>query len=272
MMDGGYESEVIERQALLDLHAAASTDVVHDLGLVTIVAGSSLTSIAARLPPSAIVINRSLGTGLDQPATSAAIRKIVDAYSRAGVGRYFVQVHPDASPPELRSWLIEAGLDKARGWQKFVRGCDPAPAVSTDLRIARVGVEHGAAFADIVCNAFDLGNSAKAWFARLPARPDWHVFMSFAGDRPAGCGALYVKGNAAWSDFGATAPEFRRRGSQGAVLAARIEHALSLGCRRIHTCTGEDVAGDPQHSFGNILRMGFEPTYVRENYSPRTND
>ena len=92
--------------------------------------------------------------------------------------------------------------------------------------------------------------------------------MSFAGDTPAGTGALFVQGQHAWSDFGATAPEFRRRGSQGAVLARRIDHAVGLGCNRIFTCTGEDVAGDPQHSYRNILRLGFEPTYVRENYAP----
>jgi GNAT superfamily N-acetyltransferase len=267
-MNNEHEAEIIERNALMDLHAAATAELAGKLGLETICDGTSLTSIARELPTSAIVINRSLGLGLEQAATQESIEKIVNAYADAGVDRFFLQVHPDADSPELRTWLHGAGLEKARGWQKFKRNDDPAPAVSTDLRVEQVGAEFGEAFADIVCDAFDLGDLAKAWFALLPGRPDWHVFMSFDGDQPAGCGALYVNGDVAWSDFGATAPAFRRRGSQGAVLATRIDHAISLGCRRIHTCTGEDVAGDPQHSFGNILRMGFEPTYVRQNYAP----
>ena len=84
----------------------------------------------------------------------------------------------------------------------------------------------------------------------------------------AGAGALFVKDGLGWTDFGATAPEYRRRGSQGALLARRIDHAISLGCTSIFTCTGEDVAGDPQHSYRNILKMGFDAAYVRENYAP----
>ena len=69
-------------------------------------------------------------------------------------------------------------------------------------------------------------------------------------------------------DFGATAPAFRQQGSQSALMAARIAHAASLGCHTLMTCTGEDVPGDPQHSYSNILRAGFEPTYLRENFAP----
>ncbi len=262
------ESESIERAALLDLHNAATPGVRAALGLASAQDGFTLVSLAAKLPPTAIVINRCIGLGVESPATLETVQSIVNSYRDAGVRRFFLQRHPDAAPPEIGHWLEDAGLVRARGWQKFSRGRAPAPDVSSDLRVEMVGSESGSAFADIVCDAFDLGDQAKPWLALLPGRPGWHVFMSFDGEQPAGCGALYIEGKAAWSDFGATAPLFRRRGSQSAVLAARIDYALSRKCERIHTCTGEDVAGDPQHSFGNILRMGFEPTYVRENWSP----
>lgn len=71
-----------------------------------------------------------------------------------------------------------------------------------------------------------------------------------------------------WFDFGATAPAFRRRGSQAALLAARVERALDLGCRAMYTCTGVAVPGDPQHSYKNILKAGFREDYVRANYAP----
>ena len=262
------ESEAIERAALFDIHEAASAENVSSLRLGRRESGFRLASFAAGLPPSAIVINRCIGLGIDKPVTLSEIASIVEAYRDAGVTRYFIQRHPDAAPAEIAGWLARAGLEKARGWQKFQRDLSAPPVVETNLRVEQVGEEHGEAFANIVCDAFDLRDAAKPWIARLPGRPRWHVFMSFDGEESAGCGALFIDDGVAWSDFGATAPAFRRRGSQGAVLAKRIEFAAELGCTRIHTCTGEDVAGDPQHSFGNILKMGFEPTYVRQNYAP----
>lgn len=262
------ESEAVERAALIDVHDAATPGIRAALGLELTQSGSILLSIAGRLPESAIVINRCLGLGLGEAATRASVMAIVDAYRDARVSRFFLHRHPDSRPPGLVKWLEDAGLIRARGWQKFSRDLRPPPTVATDLRIEQVGADHGPAFADIVCDAFDLGSAAKPWLARLPARRNWHVFMSFEAGHAAGCGALFIDNGVAWSDFGATAPAFRRRGSQGAVLARRIAHARSLGCKRIHTCTGEAVSGDPQHSYGNILKMGFEPELVRENWSP----
>lgn len=262
------ESEVIEREALADLHAAATQGLAHELRLKAVPVGSALVSVAGALPRSAITINRALGVGLERAETDGTISDMLDVYRDSGVARYFVQRHPRAQPPALVSWLLAAGLEKTRGWQKFRRGREPVPAFETDLSIEQIGAEHGAAFGRIVADAFDLGDAAAPWLACLAGRPGWHLFMSFDGNAPAGAGALYVRDDVAWTDFGATAPAYRRRGSQGALLARRVEHALELGCRTVFTCTGEDVPGDPQHSYRNILKAGFEPDYVRENYAP----
>jgi GNAT superfamily N-acetyltransferase len=262
------EAEAIERAALADLHAAATPELVAGLGLRSLEIGTGLVSVAAGLPASAIVINRAIGLGLGAAETEQSVGEMLAAYRSTGVARFFVQRHPEARPAELVDWLAEAGLEKARGWQKFHRGREAVPDVRTDLRVSEVGPEHGEAFGRIVCDAFDLGDAAVPWLARLPGRAGWHVLMSFDGEEPAGAGALFVQGGVAWTDFGATAPAFRRRGSQGAVLAARIQLAIDLGCRAIHTCTGEDVPGDPQHSYRNIKKLRFREEYIRENYAP----
>ena len=95
--------------------------------------------------------------------------------------------------------------------------------------------------------------------------------MSFDGDTAAGVGAMFVSGESAWMDFGATSPEYRMRGSQGAILERRMQLALNLGCRWMYTCTGVDVPGDPQHSYKNIRRAGFEEAYLRANWAPPRN-
>ncbi|MGI9524706.1 MAG: GNAT family N-acetyltransferase [Hyphomicrobiaceae bacterium] len=262
-------AEEIERAALEDLHAAATPEIRQELGIAGPQIGSAFVSIARKLPATAIVINRAIGLGLSIPETEKTVSEIVEAFRSADVKRYFVQIHPEGQPNELEHWLISSGLQKARGWQKFSRGRESLPELKTTaLSVREIAHCDAEASAAIVCDAFDLGEAARPWLQTLPGRERWHVFMSFDGDRPAGTGALFIDGDFAWTDFGATAPAYRGRGSQSALLRLRVEHALDHGCKQVFTCTGEAVPGDPQHSYSNILRCGFKEDYVRSNYSP----
>lgn len=262
------EAEFLERAGFEALHQLIPAPLSQRLGVRALSTGSAFVSAIGGLPASAVVVNRTIGLGLGIPATEEDVRKIVAVYTQAGIARYFIHRHRDSSPAALPDWLRAAGLEKARGWQKFERGPQPPPRADTDLELRRVGREHGEYFARIVCHAFDLGEAAVPWLAEVPGGSNFHIFMSFAGDVPAGTGGMYVRDGLAWFDYGATAPAFRRRGSQGALLALRVRHALELGCRRMLTCTGEAVPGDPQHSYRNILKAGFRETSVRENYAP----
>jgi hypothetical protein len=55
------------------------------------------------------------------------------------------------------------------------------------------------------------------------------------------------------------------RGVQNAVFAARFERARELGLGQLVTETG--IADEPGPSYRNMLRAGFEPTYVRPVYT-----
>lgn len=261
-------AEEIERAALEDLHAAATPEIRERLGGSGQKVGSAFVSIASELPATAIVINRAIGVGLAAPETEDSVSAIVEAYRSARVERYFVHAHPEAKPVELEGWLMSLGLEKARGWQKFSRGTEPVPKPKTELSIREIDQHDAEASATIVSEAFDLGEVARPWLQQLPGRDRWHVFMSFDGDTPAGAGALFIDGDVGWTDFGATAPAFRGRGSQSALLRLRVEFALDSGCKQVFTCTGEEVPGDPQHSYSNILKCGFKEDYVRANYAP----
>ena len=137
-----------------------------------------------------------------------------------------------------------------------------------DLRIERIGPERAEHFGRVVCPAFGMTEAAIPFAAGLASDERWHLFVSYEGDEPAGAGALMIDRGVGWLEWGATRPEFRRRGSQGAVMSARIQAALDAGCEHMFTETGEAVEGDPQHSYRNIQRYGFREGPLRENWVP----
>lgn len=261
-------AERLERAALADLHTAAPAPVRERLGLRLEEVDGVAVSIAEHDP--SIMLNRAIGLGVEQQASRDTVESVRAAYDAAGIGRYFVHAHPQARPAELRDWLQAAGLAPYRGWMKFVRGREAPPAARSDLRVERIGPEHAGAFGRIVADAFDMTPPAAEALAALADRRGWHLYMSFAGDEPAGTGALFVRDEAGWLDFGATRPEFRRRGSQRALLARRLREAPDLGCRLLFTETGEAVPGDPQHSYRNIRWAGFREGGLRDNFVPQT--
>jgi GNAT superfamily N-acetyltransferase len=263
-----YDIEEVERAALEDLNAAADGDLATGLRKQSITLSSAFVSLFAALPVTAIVVNRTIGLGLSRAETRDTINAVVDLYAKAGVARYFIHVHPQSRPGEIGDWLVSRGLEQARSWMKFRRGREAPPEVTTTLTIRAAAAEDAENFGRIVADAFDLGAAGAPLLARLIGRPDWHIYMSFDGDQPAGAGALYVKHGIGWLDWAATAPAYRGRGSQSALMRRRISDALDLDCRFIVTATGEEVPGDPQISYKNILKMGFEPAYSRKNYAP----
>jgi len=262
-----HEIEGIERAALASLHAAAPEKLRQDLGLHSEEVDGALVSMAAGDP--SILLNRVIGLGVGQMAkfeTPAVIRGL---YSEASIGRHFLHLSPDAASGEFRAGLDAAGYQAYRRWMKFSRQPLPPAATRTDLQVREIGLENAADFGRIVAPAFDMTDASAPLLAALVGHPGWHIYMSFDGDEPAGAGALFVRDGIAWCDWAGTDPAFRRRGSQGAVLAARIAKANELGCRLIATETGEAVEGDSQHSYHNIERAGFKAAYLRDNFVPR---
>jgi GNAT superfamily N-acetyltransferase len=248
--------EQAELAAFRDLYAAAPPELgarAEELGAV----------LCVRLDPAAEVsmFNRALGLGLDKPASEEQLDAVLGFLS--GVHAY-ITVAPNAEPPELASWLERRSFVRDDGWTKFERPVADPPEARTDLRVERD--ERGDAFADAAVRGFGVPGMFGDWLSRLAGREGWQCFVAFAGDTPAGAGALFVAGKLGWIGIGATAPELRGRGAQSALLHARIAAAAEAGCELVVTETGEPVGGRPGGSYRNIVRAGFEPQYVRANY------
>jgi GNAT superfamily N-acetyltransferase len=259
-------TEKIEKQALRAWFEAASRAGLAGFDWDLKQIGDALCSVSATEP--SILINRVLGLGSETAPTLEQLVEIQELYRDAGVSRFFLHVVPHIMGPGMEDLLTDAGFRRHRGWMKFTRGRQDADPAKTDLTIRRIGPDEAADFAAIVAPAFDMTPACQPALATLANDPDWHLYMSFDGTRPAGTGAIYIKGNAGYADWAATHPDFRRRGSQTAILNARIRKALNAGCTTIVTMTGEAVPGDPQHSYRNIQKMGFSEAYLRENWIP----
>lgn len=260
-------AERVERAALADLHAAAPSHAARQLGLELDTVDGALVSLAKRDP--GILVNRAIGLGVASPARQSGVAEVVSRYSAGGVERYFVHLDPHAEPSRLPAWLETAGLTPYhRAWAKFVRDTRPPDQRPSDLEVRVIKQEHARSFAHIAAQGFGLGPSWHAVLAGLVERPGWRVYLSFDHGEPAGCAAMRILDGVAWFDWAATSPEYRRRGSQGVLLARRISDAIRLGVRLMVTATGEAVPGDPQHSYRNILRHGFQLSHSRANWVP----
>jgi GNAT superfamily N-acetyltransferase len=251
-----HPAELGELEAFRDLYAAAPPE----LGAHTAEIGGAL---CLRLDPLSAVtmFNRVLCLGIETPATDGQLDEALDFLQ--GVQAY-VTVAPEAEPQDLGERLVARGLPRDRGWTKFVSSTADPPRASTELRVERD--ESGEAFAKAAQRGFEVPLFFRGWLSRLARREGWQCFVAFDGDAPAAAGALFVTGRVGWIGIGATVPEQRGKGGQSALLAARIEAAAAAGCEAVVTETGEPMDGQPNSSYRNIVRAGFEPVYVRANY------
>jgi GNAT superfamily N-acetyltransferase len=262
-------SEAIEREALVSLHGRCPPAVREALGLELIEVGDALVALASEDP--SILLNRTLGLGSSGTVDTQAIEEIAEIYRSRGIGRYFLHVYESQLDDAGIDALARCELERARGWMKFRRDAAPSPEPHSDLRlvVAEAGSDIAQHAGRIVAAAFGMSEAAGPLLAGLAEDSRWRLVVSCSGDEPAGAGAVFIDHGAAWLEWGATDPAFRRRGSQGAIMAARIEMALAAGCEHLFTETGEAAAGDPQHSYGNIQKAGFRETVLRANYAPK---
>jgi len=257
-------SEAVEAQLVRDLWANAPKDAVSEIGYEVAAIGDTVISAAAN--DKSILVNRTLS--IDARAFDAdLLDRATDTYERLGVEKYFVHVNPNA-PSALTDALTHSGLKRGRSWMKFQRDTNPVDAPKTDLTIKEIDASDSKDFGRIVAPCFDMSPAFGRILAAVVPLENWHVFMAYDGDTPAGAGCLVTHGGVGLLDMGATHADFRRRGVQGAVMAARINKAADLDLNMLFTETGEAVEGEAQHSYGNILRYGFKEWYARYNYMP----
>ncbi len=257
-----------------DVEAAASADVyaaaASSLGLrVERVEGVTVL-LAPRIPVN--YFNRAIGLGGHEPATEKGLDTIIDAYGAAGVSDFWVHLSPGARPAELPDWIAARNLrpPPRRSWAKFLRApaaLAASPPAGLEVRLATTA--DGADVGRVAATAFGMPPQLGSWFASLIGREGWQVFLAEIEGTIAATGSVFLHERTAWVGIGATLPEFRKRGAQTALLAARIAAANAAGCTVVATETGESVSGEPNPSLANIRRAGFTQVCSRLNFASK---
>jgi GNAT superfamily N-acetyltransferase len=255
----------VEVAAYRDLWSAAPPSVAEHHGIAhRDVAGGVCLGCAAM--PGHPIFNHVIGLGVAAPAADAELDEVERFFDRLGVP-YLVAADPGA--PALVDALAARGYrDQGRPWMTFGRDPRPAPATVGDasLTVEDAGRSRASAFAAVVATAFDLPADLAPWMGAIVDRPGWTCLLALDRGEPVGAAAMFVAGDTAWLAFGATLPEHRGRGSQGALFAERLRRAERLGLRRAITETGAPVGDErPGPSYRNMLRVGFAEEGLRPN-------
>jgi hypothetical protein len=255
-----------EAEAYADLYHATPPDYAAQFGISVhrIESAFVFTASAFDIP----LFNRVLGLGLNEPAAEARVDEAIAHFQGRRVKHFAFQTSPEARPAELNDWLTARGLRSPDNWVKMIRGTEPPPDIQTDLRVGLIGPDEADMFSQIAAIAFGMPPVVGKWLAPITGRANWRHYLAFDGGQPVGCGALFLKDKIAWLGIAGTLPAARGRGAQGAIMAQRIRDAVELGCEWIVTETGEETPENPNPSYRNMVRMGFNLAYPRPNYQP----
>lgn len=213
--------------------------------------------------------NRVVGLGTARPATEEDTEVASRFFLDLGLSESVVQVPPAAKPAELRSWLETRGYGPGARWVKLWRRLDQLPAQSS-LRIEQIGSAEADTFGEVCLTAFELPPQVRDVATATIGRPGWTHYLGFDGDTPVSTAVLHVSGDVAWLGYGATLEKYRGRGWQTAMFARRLADAHNLACRLAVTETGEETEDQPvNHSYRNMVRLGFSLAYARQNWVRR---
>jgi GNAT superfamily N-acetyltransferase len=254
-------SENIERAAWSDLYRRAPRQVRRTLGLQAVERGEATFLSASRVDH--LFLNRAIGVGNED------VDAAVEHFERRNIGQFWIHMGSNFRYTELPELLRERGITPyPRSWMKFVRPATPVDGVTCELRIRPARRSDAAPAGEILASGFDLPAEAGPLFTAGIGLDGWDCFVAEDEGRVVAAAAMYTRDYDGYLAFAATVPEARRKGCQRALMAARLGRAQYRGCRQVFTETGMPSEGEPNSSYRNMLRVGFDELHVRDNFAP----
>jgi GNAT superfamily N-acetyltransferase len=206
--------------------------------------------------------------GFTAPITADLIDEVLDFYRKEGNPHAVLQIAPDRIPADWAGICASRGIRAGSEWVKLAASIrDIPPAAEGPLRVGRVTVKDADEWAGVVTAAFGMTAAGlPEMLAATAGNPRFQPYAVWAGDSIVAGGNLFIAGDVASLNAAATAPEFRGRGAQTALIHARIEAARTAGCRIVVAETGKPEPGANNRSLNNMRRAGLQPCYPRRNW------
>ncbi len=254
------EEEVIEAKAFIDLHMIASQSLLDEERFSCMQIGRGCAISLPSAP--AIGLNRIVGV--------SSLDELDAAYEwmREKSGRRYLQLNADALGQSTRDWISQRGLvPEGNGWAKLRRAAPTHPiSYAGDVMTRRVRAEEAGIFGRMMCAGFGFPAKLEPLWSSIVGKRGWSCFFAELDGTPISTGAMYMSDGWAWLGGGTTVPEFRGRGAQKALIAARLNDGASQGVQTFVVETAEPSAGAQNISNANLVAMGFEKLCTRMNY------
>ncbi|MFF5079379.1 GNAT family N-acetyltransferase [Actinoplanes sp. NPDC000266] len=209
--------------------------------------------------------SKALGFGSE--VTPDLIDEILTFYRKCNATTAVLQFAPQLLPSSFTTLAADKGLSAEGSFVKL--GCEvgEVQAATTDLRIGRVEPRDAAEWGEVILAGFGApGTALSEMIANSVSNPAFHAFAAWDGDTMVAGGNLLVHGDTASINTGATLPQYRGRGAQSALIAARAHAARQAGCTWVVAETGLPTPGEKNTSLDNLRRAGLRVLYERQNW------
>lgn len=255
--------ERVEAEAWAEHHLASPAPFAQQFGVAVRRLHGGVLLMASR--GDMLALNRALALGFESAVTAEGLSQLRDTYAGAGIDRFLVQWSPkarSARDADFTAAGFRAASRMAKLWRKAERGM----RADTTLQIREIGPDDGALYGATVAVGHGVPPEIAAVQAALVGRPGWRHYLALDGQRPVAGAALYVRNGIAWCGFGSTIPEARGRGAHSTLLARRIHDAAAMRCDLVACETMEETTNQPNPSYRNMRRAGFQLAYLRQNW------
>jgi len=233
----------------------------------SVIAGSFVGSIPE---VDVLAMNRVIGLGMQTVVDPQDIQSIIKFYMKAGSRRFIVQVSDFTIQDNLQEILLDAGFKHHNRWAKLKKELNPhaAPA-SSELQIRKIHKYdyEKEVFGQIIYECFDWEEPRlKKWLAKTVGQSGYSHYLAYNEEKPVAAAALHITGKYASLALAGTLPKARGMGAQNSLIAVRLKEAEEKGCQYIFSETGVHTVEKPVQSYKNMIKMGFEEVYQRDNW------
>jgi hypothetical protein len=263
--------EAAEARAWADMYAAAPAAFAGSAGVGTSEVGGAL--VLRWAATGRRYFNRTIGLGVERPATAEAIDRILEGYRDASIATFLLQSLPHCRPAEYTGWLRERGLEPFDAQDRIIRGGEPAPPAAPsppgrELAVERVGPGTIDEWAEFLSRVYRLDTGP--WLPALIGRPGWHQYVAREEGEIAAARGMYIgRDGTAWLGMDGPVPgvHFDDYEPDAALCDFIVRDGLARGARGFLTDIEAPSPGLDTPAYEYFGRLGFRRPYVRTHYA-----